>query len=138
MPETGPLILLVDDDVDFLEISRHVLEPQGYRIVCATSPKDALQLMAQDKPDLIISDLMMTSMDSGFSFSKQVKQDPRFAGVPIIIATAVTSQCGLDFRPRTAADLAAMCVDAYFDKPIPPRLLVDKVAELLSRRQGDT
>jgi hypothetical protein len=45
----------------------------------------------------------------------------------------VTSTVGLDFRPRTSEDLAAMHVDAYFDKPIPPKQLLDRIAELLGR-----
>jgi CheY-like chemotaxis protein len=133
MSNAAPLILLVDDDMDFLEINRHILEPKGYRVVCAADPKQAWERMAQEKPALIITDLMMSDLDSGFSFSRQIKDDPRFADVPIIIATAVTSQVGLDFRPRTAEDLAAMSVDAYFDKPIPPKVLVENVAELLKQ-----
>jgi len=138
MPQSGPLILLVDDDEDFLDINRHILEPNGYRVVCASSPQEGWQRIEQEKPALVITDLMMTSLDAGFSLSRQIKQDPRFADVPIIIATAVTSQVGLDFRPRTPEDLAAMSVDAYFDKPIPPKLLLEKTAELLARRAHQT
>ena len=134
MPEPAPLILLVDDDLDFLEINRHILEPKGYRVVCNTDPQSAWKRLETEKPDLIITDLMMANLDSGFSLARQVKQDPRLANVPIIMATAITSQAGLDFRPRTPEDLAAMSIDAYFDKPIPPQKLLDKVAELLSRR----
>lgn len=134
MADVAPLILLVDDDTDFLEINRQILEPNGYRVACCADPQAAWQRLADEKPALIITDLMMSNLDSGFSLSKQIKSDPRFADIPIIIATAVTSQVGLDFRPRTPEDLAAMCVDAYFDKPIPPKKLLAKVAELLARR----
>jgi CheY-like chemotaxis protein len=133
MTTAGPLILIIDDDVDFLDINRQILEPKGYRVVCCTDPKDAWERMTQEKPALVITDLMMNTLDSGFSLSKQIKQDPRFGDVPVIIATAVTSQVGLDFRPRTPADLAAMHVDAYFDKPIPPKQLLEKIAALLAR-----
>lgn len=133
MRNPAPLILLIDDDVDFLEINRHILEPKGYRVVCAADPKQAWERMIQEKPDLVITDLMMNNLDSGFSFSRQIKADPCFAAVPVIIATAVTSQVGLDFRPRTSEDLAAMGVEAYFDKPIPPKALLEKIAELLAR-----
>ena len=129
-----PLILLVDDDEDFLDINRQILASKGHRVVCCTNPQDAWERMAQEKPALVITDLMMNHLDSGFSLSKQIKQDPRFADVPVIIATAVTSQVGLDFRPRTPEDLATMNVDAYFDKPIAPQALLAKVAELLGRR----
>lgn len=133
MTTPGPVILLIDDDEDFLEINRQILEPKGYRVVCCTDPKDAWQRMAGEKPALVITDLMMNNLDSGFSLARQIKQDPRFADVPIILATAVTSAVGLDFRPQTAADLAAMYVDAYFDKPVSPKQLLEKIAELLRR-----
>jgi CheY-like chemotaxis protein len=133
MAQSAPLILLVDDDEDFLEINRDILEPGGFRVVCCTGPKEAWERMGQEKPDLVITDLMMNSLDAGFSLSRQIKEDPRFANVPIIVATAVSSQIGLDFRPRTPADLAAMNVDAYFDKPISPKKLIEKVGELLAR-----
>jgi CheY-like chemotaxis protein len=134
VPEPAPLILLVDDDLDFLEINRHILEPRGYRVACDTDPQAAWQRLQTEKPNLIITDLMMANLDSGFSLARHVTQDPRLADGPIIMATAITSQAGLDFRPRTREDLAAMSIDAYFDKPIPPQKLLDKVAELLGRR----
>ena len=114
------LILIVDDDYDFLEINRLILERAGYRVVTAAEPKQALLRMEQQKPDLVMTDLMMTSLDSGFYFARTIKEDPRFTGIPVIIATSVSSALGLDFRPRTAQDKAQMHVDAYFDKPIDP------------------
>ncbi|MFB3892829.1 MAG: response regulator [Phycisphaerae bacterium] len=126
-------ILLVDDDVDFVQMNRHVLEAAGYAVLCSYDPQEAMKLLADGKPDLVITDLMMKSLDSGFQFSRQVKADDRFKNVPVIIATSVTSAMGMDFRPRTQQDLAAMGVDAYFDKPIPPKALLAKVEELLSR-----
>jgi CheY-like chemotaxis protein len=73
----------------------------------------------------------MTSIDAGFAFSAQLKDDPRTAGVPIIISTSVSSQLGLNFRPESDEDLAKMRVDAYFDKPIVAQALLTKVKELL-------
>jgi CheY-like chemotaxis protein len=127
------LILIVDDDYDFLEINRFILEGAGYRVVTATNPDEAVQRVAEAVPDLVITDLMMTSIDAGFAFSAQLKDDPRTAGVPIIISTSVSSQLGLNFRPESDADLAKMRVDAYFDKPIAAEGLLAKVKELLGR-----
>jgi CheY-like chemotaxis protein len=127
------LILIVDDDYDFLEINRFILEGAGYRVVTATNPAEAMQRVADAVPDLVITDLMMTSIDAGFAFSAQLKDDPRTAGVPIIISTSVSSQLGLDFRPGSDEDLAKMRVDAYFDKPIVAQALLAKVEELLGR-----
>jgi len=133
MTADQPLILIVDDDYDFLEINRFILEGVGYRVVTATNPAEARQRIAEQTPDLVITDLVMTSVDAGFAFSGQLKGDPRTAGVPIIISTSVSSQLGLNFRPETDADLAKMHVDAYFDKPIDAEALLAKVKELLER-----
>ncbi len=127
------VILIVDDDYDFLEINRFILEGAGYGVVTATNPAEAQQRIAEQAPDLVITDLMMTSVDAGFAFAAQLKADPRTAGLPIIISTSVSSQLGLNFRPDTDADLAKMHVDAYFDKPIDAQALLAKVKELLER-----
>jgi CheY-like chemotaxis protein len=115
-----------------------VLERAGYRVVTASEPGAALSKMHEEKPDLIISDLMMTAMDSGFSFARTVKQNPRYADVPVILSTSVSSAMGLDFRPRTAEEAKQMNVDAYFDKPLVPTKLLPKIAELLAGRTGAT
>ena len=127
-----PLILVVDDDVDFLELTRNVLEREGYRVACCAQAREALAKMAEDPPDLIVTDLMMESLDTGFSFSRQIRDDPRFAALPIILVTAAGSARGFDFRPQTTDDLAAMRVDAFLEKPIVPKKFLKKVAELLA------
>jgi CheY-like chemotaxis protein len=134
MSETSPLILLVDDDPDFVEMNRHVLEARGYRVATAHDVAEAGKIMAEQPPDLVITDLMMSDLDSGFAFARGVKEDPRTKETPVIIVTGVSSQLGFDFRPRTSEDLAAMHVDAYFDKPVPPHTLLEKVQTLLKRR----
>lgn len=133
---TPALILIVDDDYDFLEINRMILERAGYRVVTAPEPQQALTKMAKEKPDLVITDLMMTSLDSGFSFARTIKEDPRYANVPVILSTSVSSAMGLDFRPHSAAETTQMNVDAYFDKPLVPAKLLAKIDELLAAR-GD-
>lgn len=134
MSPAKAFILLVDDDRDFIEINRHVLEPAGYDVVGVEDPQQALASMAERTPDLVITDLMMSNLDSGFSLARQIKEDERFRNVPIVIVTGVSHQAGFDFRPRTDADLRAMHADAFFTKPVKPRELLDRVAALLSNR----
>lgn len=128
------LILIVDDDYDFLEINRLILERAGYRVITAAEPKQALLRMEEEKPDLVITDLMMTSLDSGFYFARTLKEDVRYSDVPVIIATSVSSALGLDFRPRTDEDKAQMHADAYFDKPLESKELLATIAELLGEK----
>lgn len=135
MMRDAAVIMVVDDDFDFIEINRHVLETKGYTVLCARDPQDALARMARDRPDLVITDLMMESLDSGFSFARQIKDDARLRDIPVIIATAISRQRGIEFTPRTPEDLAAMHAAAYFDKPVAPEALLAKVEELLAQQQ---
>jgi CheY-like chemotaxis protein len=139
MNEKQASILCVDDDPDFLDMYRRVFEPIGYRVICCSNSQDALQKMTEEKPALVVTDLMMSSLDSGFSFARTVKEDARFVNVPVIIVTAIGGQRGFDFTPRSKEDLQAMCADAFFDKPVDPRVLVANVEELLKKsRQEDS
>lgn len=130
--EKSKLILIVDDDYDFLELNRLVLERAGYRVATAAEPRQALLLMERERPDLVITDLMMTTLDSGFLFARAIKEDPRYTGIPVIIATSVSSALGLDFAPRSDQDRANMYVDAYFDKPLDRARLLATISELLA------
>jgi CheY-like chemotaxis protein len=123
-------ILLVDDDRDFLEMNRGVLEARGYRVRCAADARSALAAAEAERPDLVVTDLMMDRLDAGFSLARTLKE--RYGGLPIILVTAVSVQRGFDFRPRGRPDLAAMHADAYFDKPVDPAALAARVEELLA------
>jgi CheY-like chemotaxis protein len=101
-------------------------------VVTATNPAEAQSRIDAEPPDLVITDLMMTSIDAGFAFAARLKSDARTAGVPIIISTSVSSALGINFRPDSAEDLAKMNVDAYFDKPIDAPALLAKVSDLLT------
>jgi len=124
------LILLVDDDRDFLEQNRGVLTARGYRVAGFSDPGAALRAAEGEPPDLLVSDLMMKALDSGFTLARAIKS--RFPAVPVILVTAASSQRGFDFSPRGPEDLAAMNADAFFDKPVDPAALIAKVEELLA------
>jgi CheY-like chemotaxis protein len=126
------LILLVDDDRDFLEMNRGILEAQGFQVRCFTDTDGAWESIENRKPDLVITDLMMKSINSGFSLARKIKSDRRYVDLPVIIVTAIASRRGFDFNPQTRGELEVMGCEAYFDKPVSPDLLIAKVEELLS------
>jgi two-component system cell cycle response regulator DivK len=139
MNEKQSSILCVDDDTDFLDMYRRVFESRGYRVICCSNTQDALEKVIEEKPALVVTDLMMSALDSGFSFARTVREDARFVNIPVIIVTAIGGQRGFDFTPRGDEDLQAMCADAFFDKPVDPTILVAKVEELLKEnRQEDS
>ncbi|MCX7703318.1 MAG: response regulator [Planctomycetota bacterium] len=133
------LIVLVDDDEDFLEIGRVILSKKGYSVLCFSDTEKAFEEMKKRKPDIVITDLMMESLHSGFSLSQRIKEDPFLSDVPVIIVTAISKYQGFDFSPQTDADLKAMHADFYFSKPVKPEKLLAKVEELLHRncKEGD-
>ena len=127
----GARVLLVDDDPDFLAMNRSVLEARGYRVTTLSSAQAALESARAEKPDLLVTDLMMSTLDAGFSLSRSFKDDPALASIPIIIVTAAASQRGFDFHPRSEGELALMHAEAFLEKPVAPAALLKKVEELL-------
>jgi CheY-like chemotaxis protein len=126
-------VFLVDDDRDFLELERRILASGGYSTVCFSDPREALSALTADgaeRPGLVVTDVMMSSLDSGFSLARAVKADPRCTGIPVVIVSAIVIQKGFDFRPHSPEDLAAMHADAFFDKPVEPAAFLARVREL--------
>jgi DNA-binding NarL/FixJ family response regulator len=85
-PEGG-LILIVDDDVNFTLLIQAYLSQRGYRVILAESGFQALGILAETEPDLIISDVMMPEMD-GYTFLDKIRQDPRTNWIPAILLSA--------------------------------------------------
>lgn len=84
-----PLILIVDDEPQNLQVLKSILEPR-YRLAFARSGKEALSRVAQQVPDLILLDVMMPELD-GFEVCRRLKSDPQVAAVPVIFVTALRS-----------------------------------------------
>ena len=126
------VVLIVDDDQDFLEMTRSILEAGGFRVASACDPDTALDMMMEERPDLVVTDLMMQTMGSGFSLSRKIKESPHWRDLPVIIMTAMGSRLGYDFVPRNPDDLAAMHADAFIEKPVSPEELLAKIADLLN------
>src|SRR4030043_1506311 len=126
-------ILLVDDDPDFLERPPAVLQNHGYDVLPATSGQEGLERVRAEMPDLIILDLMMEKHDAGFSFSKTVKTDPLFRKIPILMVTSVAEATG--FRFSLEEDGYWVKTDGFLDKPVMPGVLLERVGQLLRKRE---
>jgi CheY-like chemotaxis protein len=126
------LILLVDDDTDWLEIARITLEAAGFLVVCCHDAQQARASLDDRLPDLVVTDLMMRSLHEGLTLSRELKSDPKTRGIPIVLSTGIERQMGVTFRPTGQADLAAMGVEAFLEKPVRPPTLLATVRQLLS------
>lgn len=118
-------VLLVDDDIDTLRLVGMMLESKGYEILAASSGEKALTLAKNDRPDLIILDIMMPGIN-GFDLTQAIRQDERTKDIPIIIFTAKT---GMEDKVR-GLELGA---DAYLTKPISTRELLAHVKAVIAR-----
>jgi CheY-like chemotaxis protein len=130
----NPKVLIVDDDLDFIEIQKTFLEQKGYGVVSAFSAKEGWRRVEKERPDLIILDLMMERLDSGMNLSQRIKNHPEYASIPILMLTSISRETGMDFTPRTEGELKQLQVEDFSSKPIKTQTLLEKVEKLLSRK----
>ncbi len=128
-------ILLVDNDVDFVDLNKAVLENNGFEVVTAFSGREGVDKVAVEQPDLIVLDLMMEKHDSGFSFAKKLKANPLYKMIPILMLTSVADVTGFDFSQQL--DGYWMKTDDYAKKPIMPDELVKRVKNLLEKAKSE-
>jgi len=129
MNTTKKNILIVDDDIDYLGQLEMQVRSMGYEVTTACSQKEGEQVLEDSRPDLAIIDLMMENKDSGFILSYKVKK--RYPGMPIIIASAVTSETGLNFGLETEADRKWIHADKFLEKGIRKDQLEREIKKLL-------
>jgi DNA-binding NarL/FixJ family response regulator len=119
-------VLLVDDEPGVRESVKEYLQESGFTVQVASNASDAWQMLQQQAPDLVISDVMMPRVD-GYQFLKQLRDDPRYKALPVVFLTArgMTSDRIQGYQ--------AGC-DAYLPKPFDADELVAIVENLLDRR----
>lgn len=122
-------ILVVDDDLDFLEQMTAILTGAGYEVNTAEGREAAEETLLKIKPDLVILDLMMEEKDSGFVLGHQIRK--LYPGTPMILLTAVTGATGLSFDTRNAEEQSWIKVDRVLDKPVRPEQIKAEVRRLL-------
>ena len=124
----GKKILLVDDDADFTEATKLLLESRCYEVTVANDGKEGLKKVQTEKPNLIILDVMMPEMD-GYEVCAKLKSDPKYRHIPILLLTAVgeaipTTSYTKEMGMKTEAD-------DYIPKPVEPVVLVERVENIL-------
>jgi DNA-binding response OmpR family regulator len=120
-----PKILIVDDDPDIVDAGRLVLEREGYEVIGAPSRTDGMKRLEEDKPDLLILDVMMEEPDDGLRMAREIRKAGN--GLPIIMLTSVNAAMGLNIDK----DGEIVPVDEFQPKPVEPQTLVAKVKKLL-------
>ena len=122
-------ILVVDDDRDFIKITRMILQANDYEIVTAANGEQGLKAMRREKPDLVILDVMMSYVLDGIDVRRTMAEDRDLKDIPVIMATSLTA----------AKTQGALPTDEYvpasewIHKPIDPDALLDRVKKSLGK-----
>lgn len=126
-------IMIVDDDPDYIDVVKTILEREQYTVVTAGDKTEGMEKIRAEKPDLAILDVMMNAWQDGFEMSRQLKKDPQFKNMPLLMLTAVENRTGIGFK-STAGDPTWLPVDVFLDKPVEPDVLLSEVKKLLSNK----
>ena len=127
-----PKILIIDDDPDITEAMKITLESRDYEVNSAVNGTEGMEQIKNNRPDLIILDVMMDTPREGFQLDRELKSDPQLKDIPVMMVTAVKEKTGIDFKPE-AGDPSWLPVDEFLDKPIKPDQLLEKVKALLDK-----
>ncbi|MDD5432124.1 MAG: response regulator [Candidatus Omnitrophica bacterium] len=116
-------ILVVDDESQLVELIQMRLEANGFEVITAYNGQEALDKARQEKPDLIILDLMLPKID-GYKVCRMLKFDEKYKNIPVILFTARAQEDDIILGQKVGGD-------AYITKPFDPDALLAKIKELL-------
>ncbi len=122
-------ILVVDDDPDFVEAMRLTLEPNHYEVTSAANGDEGLARVRSEAPDLIILDVIMASVLDGLQMSQRLQEDAAHKKIPILMVTSIANT---DYAALFPTD-EYISIDGFLSKPVPPDVLLQRIAELLGR-----
>lgn len=125
-------ILIVDDDPDFVNATRIVLEKEGFGVLSAPGGKVGIQTAQEQLPDLIILDVMMDSVLDGVSTCRKMHSNPDTTDIPILMVTSIANT---DYAALFPTD-EYIHMDAFLSKPVDPEKLIKKIHRILPKEKA--
>ena len=122
-------VLLVDDEEEFVEVTKLLLESNGFAVVTAYNGEQGKKVADAEEPDLVILDVMMETKTAGFDAARWLRANDATKEIPIIMLTAVNQEVPWRFGP----DDIWLPVDTFLDKPVSPEELLKRVEKQLKR-----
>ena len=121
-------VLIVDDDPDFVEITSMILKQHGYKVSTAASGDEALGKMRAARPDVLLLDVMMSTVLDGVNVSFAMSEDPELKNIPIVMISSIPDSPNADRFPTDEY----VPISAWITKPVNPDKLVSTVQRLAS------
>ena len=128
-------LLIIDDDPDFVEGIKSILEAADYDVDAAYNPKDGLQALHTQPYDLLLLDIMMGRGAEGIMIARKMRKDPKLRELPVLIITGIREQIAFLF-PGGPVHPRFVEVDELVEKPVEPKLLLDRVSALLQAAEA--
>jgi len=122
-------ILVVDDDTEFVQSNKDLLEGEGYRVLTAFDGASGFELAKKEKPDLMILDVMMATKTEGFEVSRKIPNTPELKDMKVLLVTGIRKDMHLPFGFEP--DESWLPVDSVFEKPIEPARLIEEIKKKL-------
>ena len=122
-----PKILVVDDDPDFVDSTRMILEHNGYTVVSAGNGAQGLRKLAEEKPDLVILDVIMSTVLDGLSMTQKMSENQATKNVPVLMVTSIANT---DYAALFPTD-EDINISGFLSKPISAERLLSEVKRLL-------
>jgi len=126
-------ILLIDDDPDVHTLVKKILEPKSYDVVCAYDGDEGLRKVVEERPDLIILDVIMPGKH-GFEVCRELKTDEKyhfFSNIPVLMLTVYPEE--REKMHLSMREGMMMEAEDYLQKPVDPQALVNRVEDLLKK-----
>jgi len=120
-------VLIIDDDPEFTEAMKNVLDPTGYEVDSAPNGKIGVAKAKERQPDIILLDVMMTTDSEGFDVARELHKDKKLKEVPVILITGVKKEMSLPFGFEP--EETWLPVKGVLEKPVKPEVLLKIVAE---------
>ncbi|MBI5688348.1 MAG: response regulator transcription factor [Verrucomicrobia bacterium] len=128
-------LLIIDDDPDFAEGIKSILVKAKYKVDMAHNPKDGWAALEKNKYDLLLLDVMMGRGAEGIMIARKLGKDAKFRELPVLIITSIREQMAFLF-PGGAVHPNFVDVDELIEKPVEPKLLLDKVSALIKSSEA--
>jgi CheY-like chemotaxis protein len=126
--------VLIDDDKDYLFSMETFLSRNGFTVHTASNGKDGLDLIKKELPDIILLDVMMESVFSGFEVCKAVRSDPQLEFIPIVGISGIGEELGIKYEKYK--DEQYFTPDEFVDKPVDKQQLLRVIEQAIQKAQA--
>ena len=127
---TQKKLIIIDDDPDYVAGIKSVLETANYKVEVAYNPKDGFKALQTNRYDLLLLDIMMGRGAEGVALARKIRKDPILRELPVLIITGLREQIAFLF-PGQPVHPHFVETDELLEKPVEPKLLLEKVSALL-------